>query len=174
MIGNDIIDLHQCRAETNWRRKGWVDKIFLDAERDQIAVAGDPEITVWLLWSMKEAAYKIYHRMHGKRSFAPKDFDCLVEHFDGRSARGKIRFTNLVVESESQISEAYIHTVAYFKHRRRSPSILIRPAELQPGAEAGLPSYEKDELGIPYRVYEGMAKVVSVSRHGRYEALVHF
>lgn len=174
MIGNDIIDLHQSRAENNWQRKGWMEKIFLDTERVQIEASEDPEITVWLLWSMKEAAYKIYHRMNGKRSFAPKDFDCMIAHFDGRSARGKIRFTNLVVESESEISEAYIHTVAYFQHQRKTPSVLIKPVAEAILSEAGLPTYEKDELGIPYRVYEGMAKVVSVSRHGRYEALVHF
>src|SRR5690606_6113828 len=144
------------RAESNWQRKGWQEKIFLDAERAQIGTSKDPEIMVWLLWSMKEAAYKIYHRMHGKRSFAPKDFDCVVEDSDGMLARGTVRFTNLVVESEGEISDAYSHTVAYFQHRRGSPNVLIKSVKEESFPEPGLPAYEKDALGIPYRTYEGM------------------
>ena len=31
---------------------------------------------VWLLWSMKEAAYKCYTQQHKKRFFAPQKFEC--------------------------------------------------------------------------------------------------
>ena len=31
---------------------------------------------VWRLWSMKEAAYKIYTQQHKKRFFAPQKFEC--------------------------------------------------------------------------------------------------
>ena len=36
MIGNDIIDLDVAKTESNWKRKGFLDKIFTANEQFQI------------------------------------------------------------------------------------------------------------------------------------------
>ena len=62
MIGNDIVDLELAAVQSNWRRKGFLEKVFTASEREIISSGEDPDLTVWLLWSMKEAAYKAHQR----------------------------------------------------------------------------------------------------------------
>jgi len=65
MLGNDIVDLDLAKTQSNWRRKNYLDKIFTTEEQLLISSAKRPDEMVWLLWSMKESAYKIYNRKSG-------------------------------------------------------------------------------------------------------------
>lgn len=89
MIGNDIIDLVQSRKESNWRRRGFVSKLFDEQEQLLIVNSPDPEIVVWLLWSMKEAAYKIWNRQTGIRKYIPLKLRCSVHKRSSCKAREK-------------------------------------------------------------------------------------
>ena len=79
MIGNDIVDLSAAARESNWERKGFLKKIFTKDEQLLILSSQQPEVTLWLLWTMKEAAYKIYSRQKGIRCFAPTSLCCQVD-----------------------------------------------------------------------------------------------
>jgi phosphopantetheinyl transferase (holo-ACP synthase) len=74
VTGNDIVDRKAAAAESNWQRKGFLQKIFTSVELEQINNAAEPEKTLWRLWSMKESAYKIFSRQTGNRFFAPQKF----------------------------------------------------------------------------------------------------
>jgi phosphopantetheinyl transferase (holo-ACP synthase) len=76
LIGNDIIDLQTAAAESNWRRPGYLGKIFTPQEQDWIFQSPDPDITVWYLWSAKEAVYKIVNRTTNERKYAPLAYVC--------------------------------------------------------------------------------------------------
>ena len=65
MIGNDIIDIAYTKKTTDWQRRGFLKKVFSDAEQDIISEAEDAFAAVWRLWSMKEAAYKSYLQKGG-------------------------------------------------------------------------------------------------------------
>ena len=56
MIGNDIVDLALAEKESNWKRKGFIDKIFTPQEQSLIKTSINQEIIIWNLWSRKEAA----------------------------------------------------------------------------------------------------------------------
>lgn len=71
MIGNDLVDLQQAAKDSDWTRKGYLDKLFTASEQFLISTAKSQNQMVWLLWSMKEAAYKVHTRDSGVRSFAP-------------------------------------------------------------------------------------------------------
>ncbi len=43
MIGNDIVDLVQARFQSNWKRKGFVQKIFTQKEQELIFSSKNPE-----------------------------------------------------------------------------------------------------------------------------------
>ena len=58
MIGNDVIDLKAAKKESNWRRKGFLQKLFTETEQDYILHSENPFLSVWLFWSMKEAFFK--------------------------------------------------------------------------------------------------------------------
>ena len=59
-IGNDIVDLELAKAQNNWKRKGFLEKLFTKKEQEKIINSNNPFLTIWLFWSMKEAAYKCY------------------------------------------------------------------------------------------------------------------
>ncbi len=78
MIGNDVVDLNLAKTESNWQRKGFLEKQFTDFEISEILKSVNPFLKVWLFWSMKEAAYKCYVQEYQKRFFSPKKFSCKI------------------------------------------------------------------------------------------------
>ena len=75
-IGNDIVDLNLAKTQSNWQRKGFLEKQFTQKEQNEILNAENPFLKVWLFWSMKEAAYKCYTQKFKERFFAPQKFEC--------------------------------------------------------------------------------------------------
>jgi len=151
MLGNDIVDLLLAKTQSNWRRKNYLDKIFTPEEQLLISTASDPDAMVWLLWSMKESAYKIYNRETGIRSFAPKSLKCTVHpnHY------GEINIDGYTYFTKSNVQTAFVHTIA-------SPSY----NQLK---EIKIAVYEAPNHLFDYK----NTKPGCVSHHGRYLALVY-
>lgn len=108
MVGNDLVDLKLASKQSNWQRKGFLDKLFTPKEQGYILNSDDSFKTVWLLWSMKESAYKAYLQMHNDRFFAPKKLAC---HLISKN-KGTVLINNALFFTESEIDEAFIYTVA--------------------------------------------------------------
>lgn len=112
MIGNDIVDLALARKESNWKHKGFLDKIFTKREQIFINSAKNPEIMVWNLWSRKEAAYKIYNRQTGIRANIPLQLECYdLEILDG-IIFGKVHCNKYVYYTKTIYSSEFIYTIA--------------------------------------------------------------
>ncbi|GAB4009091.1 4'-phosphopantetheinyl transferase superfamily protein [Spirosoma migulaei] len=111
MIGNDIVDLAQAKRESNWQRSGFLNKLFTACEQQLIHTADDPERMVWLLWSMKESAYKIGMRETGKRVFAPLKLTCHINLLSETTAEGVV-FQEKAYQTKSSITTNYITSVA--------------------------------------------------------------
>lgn len=155
MAGNDIVDLARAKEESNWRRKGYLEKIFTADEQFLISTAEDPEIMVWLLWSMKESVYKAYTSGKKIRTFAPAAISChnLVVH--EKMATGAVSYQQQAYFTCSSIAEKYIHTLA-----AREKNILDR-------VQVQISPY--DPLNSGYRA----TNPISVSHHGDYLALIY-
>ncbi|TCD10197.1 4-phosphopantetheinyl transferase family protein [Pedobacter frigidisoli] len=111
MVGNDIVDLQLAKVQSNWQRKGYLEKVFNENERLLISSAENPDVIVWLLWSMKEAAYKIHNRVNGIREYAPKKLNCfIVPKVD--LTRGRVNIDGAVYFTKSSINSAYLHTIS--------------------------------------------------------------
>jgi hypothetical protein len=155
MIGNDIVDIVQSRKESNWRRKGFISKLFTIEEQLLIAEHSDPEIMVWRLWTMKEAAYKIYNRETSLRAFKPKQLICSIHgRLDGIvNCDERFYFTKTAIDDNSIYSLAVTNT-SYFGSIKELHNVDI----------------VKDEHGLPYIVDEISSKLspVSVTHHGKY------
>ncbi|MFT3796279.1 4'-phosphopantetheinyl transferase superfamily protein [Flavobacterium sp.] len=151
MIGNDVIDLALARKESNWKRKGYLDKIFTADEQAMIVRAENPTLMVWSLWSRKEAVYKIHNRTAHFRGFIPLKIACQA---DGKVlCGGQFYFTDTIVTAES------IATVAVLEERQLSQICYLQDRE----------EVVKKE-GFPYR--KTNSKPVSISHHGRFEQIV--
>lgn len=163
MIGNDVIDILQSRKESNWQRKGFIEKIFTLEEQLLISNATDPEIMVWMLWSMKEAAYKVYNRKTKIREYIPKKLACIIESQDQNSMRGKVICSENIYHTKTILSKESIHTIAV--------SVLD---DLNMVIEIEKNAILKDQNGIPYQVVPLQNKIrdVSISNHGKFEKVV--
>lgn len=163
MIGNDIVDLAQSRLESRWSRKGLIEKLFTPQEQQLIKNYHNPEIMVWLLWSMKEAAYKIYNRQTKIREFIPQKLNCNLISLSAIEAFGEVSCLQNKYYTQSIISTESIHTVAVNDLKKINNFIEIEKKGII-----------KDEFGIPYFKISSLLKDISISHHGRFEKVVTY
>lgn len=159
MIGNDIIDLALAKKESNWKRKGFLDKIFTPKEQRLILNSENSEMMVWNLWSRKEAAYKIFNRETGIRIYNPKQFEC---DFENQSS-GSVTYSGKRYYTKTTISNEEIHTIAVsLKSNFRRIIIITEHIKI----------IKKE--GIPYQVNLVSQKTtpVSISHHGRFKTCI--
>lgn len=154
MIGNDIVDLRQAALESNWRRKGYLNKLFTKNEQQWILEASNPGQMVWLLWSMKEAAYKIHSRRKNWRAFAPLKLICKSLEIKEELATGIVECENHTFFSQTMLTVQFIHTIATEQHPMQAITVKIS------GYNPTDTSYRNTDPA-------------TVSHHGRYLALAY-
>lgn len=176
MIGNDVVDLNLAKTESNWKRKGFLEKQFTDFEIDKILNSENPFITVWLFWSMKEAAYKCYVQEHKKRFFAPKKIACEMIS----ESEGIVNIQSNIYSINCLISNNYIHSFAsksndkkmvtklFFINKKKYKTKITNQNLLSNFSDDV--QLQKNELGVPYLVYQQkkLQISISISHHGNY------
>lgn len=191
MVGNDIIDLELTRQKSNWRRKGFAEKVFTSKEQEAIFESKIPFVTAWRLWSMKESAYKLFIQTGGERFFIPLHLkseiissvngivDCHeLRMYTRTNLNSKFIFTS-VSTSSSNIGEDKIfilpkadyHFQSNFIHRQmlicisRNYNLNISKLQLRK-TNQGVPevTYEKQKIDISF----------SMTHHGYYGAISWF
>jgi phosphopantetheinyl transferase (holo-ACP synthase) len=108
MIGNDVIDLALAATQSNWKRKGYLEKIFTNLEQEFILKSANPNEMVWSLWSRKEAAYKIIIQKGGKYGYYPKKIECINSDFKN----GIVTFENQYFYTKTIIYRNFIYSLA--------------------------------------------------------------
>jgi len=163
VIGNDIVDLALAQQESNWKRKGFLDKIFTQNEQLLILNSPNPANMVWNLWSRKEAAYKIYNRKTQIRGYFPLQLECFnLEIADG-IIFGKVVIKGLVYFTKTEIKTDFINTIAV-ENVQDFATIKILENRKNIQKTNGIPEYfEPDNLSV---------KPVSISHHGRFEQII--
>jgi phosphopantetheinyl transferase (holo-ACP synthase) len=157
MIGNDIVDLHLARQESNWQRKGFLDKIFTQKEQNFILNSDNQETVVWKLWTCKEAVYKIWNRNSGCRKFNPKLFECCKINDDCSI----VTIDNQLYFSRTTVTKDFIYSIAVtnipqFQEIKHIPRKKIMK-------ENELPFLKKSD---------GSKHIVSTTNHGRFEKII--
>lgn len=155
MIGNDLVDLQQALKDSNWQRKGYLDKVYTPLEQKMILQCKNSTQMVWTLWSMKEAVYKIHSRKTGLRNFAPTSLVCTHINLDGVANSGMVCIDTISYYTITKIRESYIHTLA-----ATSPLAVSTIREV---------IYE---YPLPLSDYKS-TNPKCVSHHGRYLALIY-
>ena len=163
MIGNDIVDLALARKESNWKREGFLDKLFNAKEQLLIANSSNPETRVWDLWSRKEAAYKIYNRETHIRAFIPKQLECFDIEIKEGILYGRVLCYDTIYYTQTEITSEYIETNAV-----RNPADFIKIKTFHSSETIvktnGIPAYFDSENKI--------WNPISKSHHGRFERMV--
>lgn len=163
MIGNDIVDLALANEESNWKRKGFLSKIFSEREQFLISDSNNPETMVWNLWSRKEAAYKIYNRETGVRAYIPLRFECFdIEIIDGIYF-GHVSIEEKLYFTKTEITTQFVNTVAVTKWQDFDKIKIIKDRTTITKRN-GIPSYFDSKLDS--------LKPISISNHGQFEQIV--
>ena len=163
MIGNDIVDLELAQRESNWKRKGFLNKIFTDAEQIFIHESEFPEQMVWNLWSRKEAAYKIVNRETGIRLFNPIQFECVSTHQKNNFEYGKVQFQNQLLYTKTEVTSELVYSEAVKKVSDfKSITSILKPQKVQ--KENGIPFYFDEEQSV--------FKPLSITHHGRFLKII--
>lgn len=163
MIGNDIVDLVLARKESNWKRKGFLEKIFSEEEQLLISKSENSEKMVWILWSNKEAVYKIYNRETGIRGYIPLRINILEICSEENSVKGKVECFGKIYHTKAIVNSEYVYTIAV-KNLKDFNSInsLDSVATIN------------DNLNRPFYFDEISKKTIPVSKthHGRFLKIV--
>jgi len=163
MIGNDVVDIAASRIESNWKRKGFLEKIFTSEEQEFIKLSPDPETYLWILWSMKEAAYKVYNRETGIRAFMPHELACNIYVISAREYSGVVTCRGGIYQTTTTIANGIIHTVAVPR--------LLKDKKVMEIPDNVL----KDAYRRPYILNTSGFKIpVSKSNHGKCTKVVAF
>ena len=154
MIGNDIVDLALAHQESNWQRKGFLDKLFTANEQQLILSSYNPEGMVWNLWSRKEACYKIYNRQSGQRVFNPIQFECEAD---------RVVFGDNIFYTQTQITSDYVYTIALTtKNGFDAVHSIENSSNIQ--KSNFIPNWLHPESNVLYPA--------SISHHGRFSRVV--
>ncbi|WP_264564174.1 4'-phosphopantetheinyl transferase superfamily protein [Flavobacterium sp. N3904] len=159
MIGNDIVDLDLAKRASNWKRKGFLDKIFTSNEQELILSSTIPDTLVWNLWTRKEAAYKIYNRQMGIRGFFPLRMEC---HYTDQNY-GTVSINDFIFYTKTEITNDYLYTVAINEKGNFDD---VKTLELT--------NQIKKENGIPFRIDLGTKHIipVSITHHGKFKRII--
>jgi phosphopantetheinyl transferase (holo-ACP synthase) len=193
MIGNDIVDIAEAAMKSNWQRKGFLNKVFTEKEQLYISNSDDPDLMVWLLWSIKESSYKIYSRQERKYFLSPLKIESELIMNSG-CYKGKVFIGNLKFFTNSTITKDYVSTTALSENNSESSNIFqkdlkfynedfnkqreeIRSSLLKHFSEkinrpTEKMTIRKDDYGAPY-IVDRLHKLnvsISISHHGRYGA----
>lgn len=183
MVGNDIIDCREAKRSSDWKRRGFLAKIFTKHEQSMIGDSDDPFNLVWQLWSMKEAAYKVFVQAGGERFYNPKRIECSLKGWIGQVSVG-----TMVLKTQTLMNEEYILSTATINDSKVKTSVFklsefdnkwqsdfVREQLIKDFAECnGLDCSEllvkKMDNGVPRLYFKGIDLDVSVSltHHGGY------
>ncbi|MEW7292058.1 4'-phosphopantetheinyl transferase family protein [Aquimarina sp. 2304DJ70-9] len=175
-MGNDIVDLQLARKQSNWRRRGWLQKIYTNAEQKYILASKTPEILVWKFWSMKEATYKAHQRRFMlSPTFNPKDFECLPDDH--------VLVDNHIYNLQTEITTNYVYSVAKTSGTKCCSNIYDGEIDIKDNLKRLIAeelnistsiAIQKDVNRIPMAYInkkEGNIQF-SITHHGRYSAIV--
>lgn len=194
MIGNDVISLLAASDSPKSRSQRFIDKILtLNEQRYLRDRSHDRERYIWLMWSMKESAYKSFYKQFRKRHFAPKMFDCFIDAHDKDAdcVVGTVKTLFQDYSTQSYLLEDCIHTVTYLNQRQVIHDYCFPIASEEYAVQASTVRYQlcrelaklegcsiddieirKDGRGIPkaYIANKVSAFDVSLSHHGLFGA----
>ena len=186
MIGNDIIDLKLSLGKNNWKRKGFLNKLFSEEEQDQILKSKDPEFSTCLLWAMKESAYKAHQRRFDlPRIFNPKAYRCELNGDKRASVSGKVSIDGNSYLTKVSISKEYIYCYATLSNSTNFvQKIYFKPTDLKlelinaVSKQQNLPKekifIKKTSQFIPFLISENQKLFCnfSMTHHGDFSAFI--
>lgn len=180
MLGNDVVDLNLAAVQSNWQRKGFIDKICSADELALIGAAHDPYSFFWRLWTMKEACYKLINRRNGIRLLNPRSYVCSGFHYGQGTHWAEVRYDGCSYPVLSSRTSGYIHSIA-LSSKKLISSLVLQQLTYTPdylevfNRGSGHYQLRKSAAGLPNMVhkYSQLSRPASISHHGKWLMIVY-
>ena len=156
MIGNDVVDLVLAQKESNWKRKGFLNKLFTSLEQDFIQKVPNQDEMVWMLWSIKESVYKAYQRINYNEGFYPTKIEILEINAKNESV---IQLFGTLFYGKTTSDSDFIKTI-----------VVLNKVDFERIEVLNTSEYKKNENGLPMCLNSN--KPISVSHHGRFKEII--
>lgn len=185
MIGNDVVDLTFASIGHRWKEQRFMDKVFSIDEQNLIADADNQFQTIWLLWTMKESAYKIHVQQYSKHFFVPTKITGQLHS----KTEGSVEICNDIYHTSSNITKDYIYTIAckensknvtggcfkikdasYTTQRRESYRSVLRTFSKLSNSCIEALEIRKNKFGVPEIFWNHRKQLIpfSITHHGHY------
>ena len=179
-IGNDIVDLNLAAVQSNWQRRGFLEKVFTTQEQNAIQNSNNPFELVWRMWSMKESAYKLYVQIKKERFFNPKSLECSILS----NTRGKVQIRDHIFKTNTEYDKQCVFTntfigksTKYFSNRfnlnnsnqsEQTHSVLLEFVAQKDQLKPEYLTIQKTALNTPQLHYknEPLPYGISLTHHG--------
>lgn len=123
LVGNDVVDLEAPGARRKSADLRFLGRVFTADEAARIRAAADPDRMLWMLWSAKEAAFKVARKLRHDLPFAHRRFEAWLDAAaegagQGGRASGGVRlhggrgFGLSWLPVEWRVSGSVVHCVA--------------------------------------------------------------
>ncbi len=185
MVGNDIVDLNEASETSHWKHPRFLEKLFTDIEQHYIKTSPDSFTAIWKLWSMKEAAYKLYVQLNPGRFYNPKRFVCnlsgkikSVTYLDFKCFV-KTNVTSKFVLSEARLTDSNIisqplrfNNKSYSSQSKNTQSYLLDSIAKDYNLSRSGLQIKKNKWGVPKVYYNlnPLSLTISITHHGNYGA----
>ncbi|MBI2836836.1 MAG: 4'-phosphopantetheinyl transferase superfamily protein [Acidobacteria bacterium] len=122
LVGNDIVDLTAPGAGEKHRDRRFLERVFTPEEQAIIADAADPDRVLWMIWSAKEAAFKIASKLIPGTVFAHRKFRVWPISLHA----GRVCSNGVEVNVEWECSSDFVHCVGRIGAEERPVSSAVR------------------------------------------------
>ncbi|WP_157504165.1 4'-phosphopantetheinyl transferase family protein [Flavobacterium profundi] len=160
-MGNDIVDLALAKRESNWKRKGYLNKLFTELEQNYIRTDKNQDIMVWILWSLKESTYKAYQRIQINRGFYPQKIKIKSLEIKDAIAISTLELFGMDFFGKTTITTDWIHSIVTTKFSHLNQITEVTPQCIK-----------KDKNSLPYCALTNQS--ISISHHGAYQKIIQF
>lgn len=120
MLGNDIIDIQDVLASGQALRPGFKERICLDTEMSPLVDRFSEEYCTWILWAIKESAYKYYIQAGGAPILAPKKFQFSANLMTPELITGQTKTPVGIIASEVRLRKDYLIAESFSIHSSAS------------------------------------------------------
>jgi len=175
IIGNDLIDLEIALDKPRRNNDRFLSKVFSDNEISQIHSYSNPELAIWKMWSMKEAAYKAHQRLFQiSARLDPVTYECDLDNLSV-SKNQNIYIIKSVQDENHIYSWLEFKNLDHIKisYSTNYKSEFLKEFSIRTGHDLQNIEFRKNKLGIPELLLQntGTSLPISITHHGRFAAI---
>lgn len=117
LIGNDVVDLAERSSAGKGRDARFITRICAPQEQRALERSPHPDVTLWCLWSAKEAAYKIALKRDVDTVFAKQRFlttDVPTVAAESGFYESSVDYEEMSIPVRWTVTGEYVHCVGYW------------------------------------------------------------